>query len=125
MVVTVGLLIVAIVWGLMALSRIYGVWAAHKEGQADLAQAQNEQQIQVAQAQGRLKAADMNKQADIIDAEAVSRSVEIIGKSLHENQGYLQWKWIHMMEDTKNATIYIPTEASLPILEAGKRITKS
>lgn len=34
-------------------------------------------------------------------------------------------RWIHMMEDTENATIYIPTEAGLPILEAGKRPTKT
>lgn len=118
-----ALLIIGIIWGLNALADVYGVWAAHKKGQADLARAQNEQQIQVAQAQGRLQAADLNKQAEIIDAEAVSKSVEIIGKALHDNHGYLQWKWIHMMEDTENATIYIPTEASLPILEAGKRNT--
>lgn len=115
------LLIIAVIWGLCALGRVYSVWASHKQGQADLAQAQNEQQIQVARAQGRLKAAELNKQAEIIDAEAVSKSVEIIGRSLHNNHGYLQWKWIHMMEETDSATIYVPTEANLPILEAGKR----
>lgn len=101
--------------------RAYGVWSAHKQGQADLARAQNDQQIQVAKAKGRLQAAELNKEAEIIDASAVAKSVEIIGKALHDNHGYLQWKWIHMMEDTDNATIYVPTEASLPILEAGKR----
>lgn len=128
-------LLVAIVFGLSALSRKYRVWSSKKqgqtemiladlEGQAALLRAHNEQQIQVAQAKGRLDAAGIEKQAEIIDAEAVAKSVEIIGRSLHENQGYLQWKWIHMMEDTENATIYIPTEAGLPILEAGKRPVK-
>lgn len=95
--------------------------AAQKEGEASLARAQNEQRVQVAQAEGRLKAATLNKDAEIIDAEAVSRSVEIIGRALHDNSGYLQWQWIHMMKDNKNSVIYVPTEASLPILEAGRR----
>jgi len=65
----------------------------------------------------------LNKQAEIIDAEAVAKSVDIIGKALHENTGYLQWKWIHMMEQRDSGdTIYVPTEAGLPILEAGKRV---
>lgn len=119
------LLLVCVIWGLCALGRVYGVWAAHKGGQADLAKAHNEQQIQVAQAQGRLNAATLNKDAEIIDASAVARSVEIIGKALHDNHGYLQWKWIHMMQERDSGdTIYVPTEASLPILEAGKRTTK-
>lgn len=95
--------------------------AAQKQGEAELAKAHNEQLVQVARAKGRLEAADLDRQAEIIDAQAVAQSVEIIGKTLHENEGYLRWKWIHMMEDTDNATIYVPTEAGLPILEAGKR----
>lgn len=115
-------LLVAIIWGLCALASIYSVWASHKRGQADLAQAHNEQLIQVAKAKGRLEAAELNKQAEIIDAEAVAKSVDIIGKALHDNHGYLQWKWIHMMEERDSGdTIYVPTEAGLPILEAGKR----
>lgn len=116
------LLFVAFWWAFHALWSVYRVWAAHKRGAADLAQAQNEQQIQVAQAQGRLKAAELNKEAEIIDASAVAKSVEIIGTALHNNAGYLQWKWIHMMEERDSGdTIYVPTEAGLPILEAGKR----
>lgn len=117
----VALLVVGIIWGIMALSQVYGVWSAHKTGQAELAQAKNEQQIQTAAAQGRLSAAVLHKQAEIIDAEAVAKSVEIIGTALHNNSGYLQWQWIHMMKHNKNSVIYVPTEASLPILEAGKR----
>ncbi len=120
----VALILITLLFALNALMSIYSVWSAHKQGQADLAQAQNEQLVQVAEAEGRLKAAQLNKQAEIIDAEAVSKSVEIIGKSLHNNQGYLQWKWIHMMENNDNSTIYVPTEAGLPILEAGKRPVK-
>lgn len=95
--------------------------SAQKAGEAELAKAHNEQLVQVARAKGRLEAARLEKEAEIIDAEAIARSVEIIGKSLHENEGYLRYKWIHMMEHGGNSTIYVPTEANLPILEAGKR----
>lgn len=119
------LLVVLVIWGLSAIGQIYGVWSARKEGQAQLAEAQNEQLIQVAKAKARLEAATLNKEAELIDASAVAKSVEIIGKALHDNQGYLQWKWIHMMEERDSGdTIYVPTEAGLPILEAGKRATK-
>lgn len=125
--------VTAFVWFLNYLGVHYTVWkqktlanlrivTAERKGQADLAQAHNDQQVQVAKAKGRLDAAQLNKEAEIIDAEAVAKSVEIIGTALHNNHGYLQWKWIHMMEERDSGdTIYVPTEAGLPILEAGKR----
>lgn len=135
-VISIGLSLVAAYWILSWLGVFYSIWeqkkmadlkiiTAEKKGAADLAQAHNDQQVQVAQAKGRLDASQLNKQAEIIDAEAVAKSVEIIGKSLHENHGYLQWKWIHMMEETEASTIYVPTECNLPILEAGKRTDKA
>lgn len=125
LVIAALLVVVAILWGLFALSEVYGVWAAHKRGQAELAQAVNEQKIQGAEAQGRLAAAEMNKQAELIDASAVAKSVEIIGKALQNNAGYLQWQWINMMRDRDNGdTIYVPTEASLPILESTRLIAE-
>ena len=87
--------------------------------------AENEERMQVSKARGRLEAAELNKKAEIIDAEAVSKSVETIGKSLKQNEGYLRWQWIKMM-DNRDAgdTIYVPTEAGLPILEAGRQVNK-
>lgn len=100
----------------------YRVWAAHKQGLADLARAQNEQMIQVSEAEGRLKAAEANKKAAIIEAEAVSSQIEKIGKQLTAHDLYLKWQWIKMMEERpENSTIYVPTEASIPILEVGRR----
>lgn len=95
--------------------------AANKMGEAELAKAHNEQLVQVARAKGRQEAAKYNLEAEILDARAVAQSVEIIGKSLHENEGYLKYKWIQAMHDNENiSTIYVPTEAGLPILEAGR-----
>ena len=107
-------------WGLW-LGPIWRVWAAHKNGMADLAQAKNEQQIQTAQAQGRLDAAEINKKAAVIEAEAVSAQISVIGAQLTQHDLYLKWQWIKMMEERPNTSvIYVPTEAGLPILEAGR-----
>lgn len=102
---------------------VYGVWSAHKSGQADLAQAMNEQQIQIAEAQSRLNAAELNKKAAIIEAEAVAAQIVAIGEKLTEHDLYLKWQWIKMMEDRDSSsdTIYVPTEAGLPLLEATRR----
>ena len=111
-----------IVWILHALAMpIYRVWASAKQGEADLAEARYEQQIQVAEAQGRLDAAELNKRAAIVEDEAVAAQITTIGDNLKTHDLYLKWQWIKMMEDRKGETIYVPTEANLPILEAGRR----
>jgi hypothetical protein len=117
----VGLLVILIIAFRMMVIPVYRVWYSHKAGQADLAQAQNDQLIQVAEARGRLDAAKLNKRAAIIEAEAVAEQIKRIGKGLTQHDLYLKWQWIKMMEEGQNSTIYVPTEAGLPILEAGKR----
>lgn len=101
----------------------YNVWAAHKSGEADLAKAKNEQAIQVAQANSRLAAAEANKAAAIVEAEAVAEQIKIIGDNVKDHPLYLTWQWIEMMKHRDGATIYVPTEANLPILEAGRKLS--
>ncbi|MDQ5955600.1 MAG: hypothetical protein QG621_603 [Patescibacteria group bacterium] len=113
--------IVLIAWALFGMP-IWRVWAQRKQGEADLQQAHKEQQIQVSKAQGRLDAATINKQAAIIEAEAVAAQIEKIGQTLTKHDLYLRWQWIKMMEERPDSSvIYVPTEANLPIMEAGKR----
>lgn len=108
---------------LMAIFPIYNVWAAHKSGEADLAKSRNEQLVQVSEAQGRVNAAELNKKAAIIEAEAVAAQIKAIGENLQRHDLYLRWQWINMMEKSESdrETIYVPTEANLPILEATRR----
>lgn len=106
----------------MAILPIYGVWSSRKSGEAQLAEANYAQQVAIAHAKARLEAAELNKQAEIIDAQAVAKSVETIGHALHNNEGYLRWQWIKMMTQTDSDVIYVPTEAGLPILEAGRKV---
>jgi predicted aminopeptidase len=110
--------------GLVVVSLIgcpqYNVYQQKKEGEAKLAEAQSSKQIAISEAKAKLEAASLLAQADTIRAHGVARSNQIIGASLKDNQAYLHWLWIDNIEKNPNAVIYIPTEANLPILEAGK-----
>jgi hypothetical protein len=119
--VVVVIVVLNMIWGL-GIGPRWKVWAAHQEGLADLAKANNEQQIQIAKAKARLDAATLNKQAAIVEAEAVAAQIEAIGSQLTEHDLYLRWQWIKMMEDGNSGAkvIYVPTEANLPILEASR-----
>lgn len=103
---------------------LWNVWASKKSGEAELEQAYKEQQIQIAEAESRLKAAELNKRAAVIEAEAVSLQIKAIGEQLQKHDLYLKWQWIKMMEDRDSEadTIYVPTEAGLPILEATRKV---
>jgi hypothetical protein len=51
----------------------------------------------------------------------VAQANKIIGDSLKDNEAYLRYLWIQNLENSKDRTIvYVPTEANLPILEAGR-----
>jgi hypothetical protein len=54
-------------------------------------------------------------------ARGVAEANKIIGESLKGNEAYLRWQWIQNLESGSNSVIYVPTEAGLPILEAGQR----
>lgn len=121
-IVTIIVLAFILIGFCMWLFPVYNVWASRKSGEAELAEATYEQKIQIAQADGRLMAAEKNKQAAIIEAEAVAAQINTIGAGLQKHDLYLRWQWIRMMEESAayRETIYVPTEANLPILEAGR-----
>ena len=101
----------------------YNVYTARKEGEAILAHAQSSREVAVAEAKAKMESAVLLAQADTIRAHGVAKSNEIIGASLRNNEAYLHWLWIDHLNDNNQAIIYVPTEANMPIMEAG-RITK-
>lgn len=90
------------------------------DGAAELAHAKSSREVAVTEAKAKMESASMLAAADTIRAHGVARSNQIIGESLKNNEAYLHWLWIDNIEKNPNAVIYIPTEANLPILEAGK-----
>lgn len=104
----------------MAGCPVYGVWQAQKAGEAELAQAEQNRQIAIAQARAKAESAHFEAEAEVTRATGVARANEIIGRSLQGNEAYLRYLWINGLEQNRNAVIYVPTEANLPILEAGR-----
>jgi regulator of protease activity HflC (stomatin/prohibitin superfamily) len=100
-------------------------------GQASLKEAQWSKQILIEEAKAKEQAALMQAQAkvtlakaegeaEVERAKATAEANRIIGKSLKDNEAYLRYIWIQGLKDGSGERIYIPTEAGLPILEAGK-----
>ena len=78
--------------------------------------------VTLAEAEGKAKVVRAKAEglADIERAKAAAEANRIIGESLKNNEEYLRYIWIKGLQDGKGERIYIPTEAGLPILEAGK-----
>lgn len=112
-------LIVLCMWGCPR----YNVYSQTKEGEALLAHAQSSREIAVAEAKAKMESAVLLAQADTTRAHGIARSNEIIGNSLKNNRDYLKWLFIDALDKTQNQIIYIPTEGTIPIMEAN-RFTK-
>ena len=98
----------------------YNVYSQEKQGEADLAQANYSKQVAVQTAIAKNEAAKYEAQAEITRAGGVAQANKIIGDSLKNNEAYLRYLFVNNLADTKDQVIYIPTEASLPILEANR-----
>lgn len=100
----------------------YNVYSAEMNGKAELAQAEQNRQIQIAQSKAKSDAAQYEAEAEITRAKGVAQANQIIGDSLKGNDAYLRYLWIDKLDSTKGQIVYVPTEAGLPILEAGRMV---
>ena len=116
--ISLGLFVVTAL--LMYVLPLYGVWSQGLTGQAELQRATYNRQIAVNEAQAKHAAAAELAKAEVERAKGVAQANQIIGESLKNNEAYLRYLWIHALSDGKNEVIYVPTEANLPILEAGR-----
>lgn len=121
------------VWGSIAMSLLlitvsgcwifpqWNVWQRELAGKAQLMEAEWSRRIAIEEAKARMESATHDQQAEVIRARGVAEANAIIGKSLQGNEAYLRYLWIQGLHDGTSETIYIPTEANLPILEASRR----
>lgn len=99
----------------------YQVYKSDLAGQAQLKEAESNRKIIILEAEAQRESAALLAEVEVTRAKGVAEANKIIGDSLKNNESYLRWLWISNMKETNNDVIYIPTEAGLPILEAGKR----
>lgn len=113
-----GLLAAALLWGGPA----WNVWRAEMSGKAALAKAENERKILVEDARARAEAARYLSDAEIERAKGVAEANKIIAEGLGGPEGYLRYLWINKLGENGQDVVYIPTEAGIPILEAGRGV---
>ena len=122
MAIFAGLLII----GTLFAYPLYNIWASEQAGRAELAQATYNRQIAVQEAEARKEAAVKLAEAEVYRAEGVAKANKIIGDSLRGNEAYLRYLWITDVAGANidKTVVYVPTEANLPLLEAGRRTTE-
>ena len=98
----------------------YKVWQQQKEGEAELAKAEQNRQIAVQEARAKEESAKSLANAEVIRAEGVAQANKIIGDSLQNNDAYIHYLWIEALRESDSDVIYIPTEAGIPITESAR-----
>jgi len=99
----------------------YNVYEQEKAGEAELARADSNRRIAVLEAQAKLDSAKLLADAEIARSRGVAEANKIIGEGLKGHEEYLRYLWIMSLEHSAQhgmTTVYVPTEANLPILEA-------
>lgn len=118
-IVFVLVLLFATIALLMAVLPVYGVWRKQQSGRAALAEAEFSKRTKLEEAKTNLESERLNAQAEVERAKGAAEAIKIEGGQLTDN--YIKYLWVRNLEHGDNNLIYIPTEAGLPLLEAGKR----
>lgn len=94
----------------------YSVWSKGLKGEAQLREAEYSKQVLIEEAKANLEAEKLNAQAEIERAKGMAQAMEIENGKLTDT--YIKYLWVRSMTGNEANTIYVPTEAGLPILEA-------
>lgn len=121
--VIIGIIIAIVAVGVISLMMWgipqYSVWQKEMRGKAAFVEAEQNRKIVVEEAKANLEAEILNAQAEIERAKGAAQAIKIENNSLTAT--YIQYLWVRQQNLGKNTKIiYIPTEAGLPILEAGR-----
>jgi regulator of protease activity HflC (stomatin/prohibitin superfamily) len=125
MTVAMVVAIVAILLVVLVGFPTYHVYSKQMAGKAAYEEAVQNRRIRVLEAQAALDSAKLTAQAEIERAKGTNEANRIMAQSLGGPDNYLRWSYINMLQETAGQgdrqVIYIPTEAGMPILEAGQR----
>jgi len=117
-----AIIVLAVVAAGMYILPQWNVWRANLEGQAALRRAENERKVQIEDARARAEAAALLAEAEVERAKGVAEANRIIAEGLGGPEGYLRYLWISSLGESGQDVIYVPTEAGIPILEAGRTV---
>lgn len=111
----------------LALYPVVNVWQKQLSGEANLREAEWDRQIRIEEANAEKEAAELDADAEVIRARGVKEANEIIAGGLGGPEGYLRYLYIQAISKASmqgnSQFVYLPTEAGLPILEAGRSVS--
>lgn len=120
-----GLLLCALIAAVMAGCPRYNVWRQGLIGEASLRRAEQDRQITIREAQAAYESSKFKAQAEIERARGVAEANKIVADGLKGHEEYLRYLMIQAFEHVASSpngsqVIYVPTEAMMPITEAGR-----
>lgn len=119
--VTVGIfvgIVVVIIFliGLIAyIYPSYNVYSSKLSGEAVLKKAQYSEYSARIRAKAKFEAAKYLAEAEVERAQGVAKSIKIVGNALNDNPGYLDYRWLQNLKETKNQVIYVPERQNNPL----------
>jgi hypothetical protein len=114
------IVVILLIIGGLAGGPVYRVWSQEMAGKAEFAKAEQNRRIKIEEAKANLEAEKLNAQAEVERAKGAAEAIGIENGKLTET--YIRYLWVRQQSTLNDKTvIYIPTEAGVPILEAGKR----
>ena len=121
---TLGVVVVVLLAGVLVGLPTYNVYSKQMAGRAAYEQAVQDRRIRVLEAQAALDSAKLTAAAEVERAKGTNEANRIMAQSLGGPENYLRWSYINMLQETAGKgdrqVIYLPTEAGMPILEAGR-----
>lgn len=115
--VVATLLTIAFIATCMIVFPKYKVWRLEMQGKAEFAQAEQNRRIRIEEAKANLEAEKLNAMSEVERAKGAAEAIRIENGQLTTT--YIQYLWVRQQNGNSiNKIVYIPTEASMPILEA-------
>lgn len=114
----VVVVIIGVIFAWKAVSPQLNLYRANTEKQAVIADQRAQSEAAEFAAKSAVTQAKAKAEAMIIEAQGLAESQQIIAATLTPE--YIRYLYIKALEGNPNQVIYVPTEAGLPILEAGR-----
>lgn len=120
----VSWIIIALIVGMMWLFPTLGPWWAQQAGLSEFRQAEQNRLILIEQAEAEQQVARLRAEAERDAAALRAEAISIIGEAARQYPEYRTQEFIGafaiaLENGNIDQIIYVPTEASIPILEAG------
>lgn len=110
--------LVVLVGAFMWLGPQYTLYRAETTKRSVIAEQRARSEAAEYEARSRVTQATAHAEAEVIEARGLAEAQAIISETLTDE--YLRYLYIRALESIEGQVIYVPTEAGLPITEAGR-----